>query len=67
MLFDMQHHHKIYKKMLFKWFGPFIIRKVFTNNEFYEFKKIHVSPYTYCNNDDKLKNDLNIWIQGQNP
>jgi hypothetical protein len=32
MMFDVQHHCMAYKKLLPKWFGPFIVRKVFVDN-----------------------------------
>jgi len=35
IMFDVQHHHKAYKKLLPKWFGAFIIKKAFVNNEFF--------------------------------
>ncbi len=28
MMFDTRHHCKAYKKLLPKWFGPFVIRKL---------------------------------------
>ncbi len=40
MMFDTQHHRKAYKKLLPKWFGPFVIKKMFANNGFYEFENV---------------------------
>ncbi len=61
MMFDIWYHHKVYKKLLPKWFGPFVIKKVFTNNEFYEFENVDGSLYLDCVNHDKLKKVLDIW------
>ncbi len=40
MMFDTQHHRKAYKKLLPKWFGPFVIRKMFGDNKSYEFENV---------------------------
>jgi hypothetical protein len=39
-MFDTLHHHKAYKKLLPKWFGPFVIRKVFVDNGFHKLKML---------------------------
>jgi hypothetical protein len=40
MMFDVRHHRKAYKKLLPKWFGPFIIRKVFIDNRSHELENV---------------------------
>jgi len=40
MMFDARHHHKAYKKLLPKWFGPFVINKVFVDNGSYELENV---------------------------
>jgi hypothetical protein len=55
MMFNARHHHKAYKKLLPKWFGPFVIKKVFVNNEFYELENVDSLPYPNRINHDKLK------------
>jgi hypothetical protein len=57
MRFDVQHHHRAYKKLLPKWFGPFIIMKVlvFADNGFYELENVDGSPYLDHINHDNLK------------
>ncbi len=67
MMFDIWHHCKACKKLLPKWFGPFVIKKVFVNNEFYEFKNVNGSPYPNCINHDKLNFFLDMWFQRHNP
>jgi hypothetical protein len=47
-MFNVQHHHKAYKKLLPKWFGPFVIRKMFADNGFYELEDVDGSPYSNC-------------------
>jgi hypothetical protein len=42
MMFDIRHHRKAYKKLLSKWFGPFVIKKVFISNGFMSFKMLMV-------------------------
>jgi hypothetical protein len=49
-----------YKKLLPKWFGPFVINKMFVDNGFYEFKNLDDSPYLYHINHDKLKKVLDM-------
>jgi len=51
---------RVYKKLLPKWFGPFVIRKVFVDNGFYEFENVDGSPYLDCINHDKLKKVLDM-------
>ncbi len=51
--------------MLPKWFGPFVIMKVFVDNWFYELENVDGSPYLNCINHDKLKKVLDMWFQGQ--
>jgi len=60
MMFDIRYHRKANKNLLPKWFGPFIIKNVFTNNEFYDFKNVDGSLYLDCVNHDKLKKVLDI-------
>ncbi len=55
MMFDIWHHRRVYKKLLPKWFGPFVTKKVFVNNGSYEFENVDGSPYPDCINHDKLK------------
>ncbi len=55
MTFDTRHHRRAYKKLLPKWFGPFVIKKVFVDNGSYEFENVNGSPYPDCINHDKLK------------
>jgi hypothetical protein len=45
MMFYVRHHRRAYKKLLPKWFGPFVIKKVFANNGSYELKNVNGSPY----------------------
>jgi len=59
-MFDIWHHRKVYKKLLPKWFGRFVIRKVFVDNESYEFENVDGSPYRNCINHDKLKKVLDM-------
>ncbi len=40
MIFDIQHHCKVYKKLLPKWFEPFIIKKMLVNNGSYELENV---------------------------
>ncbi len=54
-MFDVQHHHRAYRKLLPKWFGPFVIRKVFADNGFYELENVDGLPYLDRINHDKLK------------
>jgi hypothetical protein len=49
-----------YKKLLHKWFTPFVIRKVFVDNGFYELENVDGSPYPNHINHDKLKKVLDI-------
>jgi len=60
MMFDAQHHYMVYKKLLRKWFGSFVIRKVFISNGSYELENVNGSPYPYHINHDKLKRVLNM-------
>ncbi len=59
MMFNARHHHKAYKKLLPKWFGPFVIRKVFADNGSYELENVDGSPYPNHINHKKLKK---FWI-----
>jgi len=59
IMFDSRHHCKAYKKLLPKWFRPFII-KVYANNESYEQKNVDGSPYLDRINHDKLKKVLDM-------
>jgi len=60
MMFDVQHHHRVYNKLLPKWFGPSVIKKVFVNNGSYELENVDGSPYSNCINHDKLKKVLDM-------
>jgi hypothetical protein len=60
MMFDILHHRKAYKKLLRKWFGPFVIRKMFIDNGFYELENVDGSPYPNHINHDKLKKVLDM-------
>jgi len=60
MMFNVQHHHKVYKKLLPKWFGPFVIKKVFVDNGSYELENVDGSPYLNCINHDRLKKNLDM-------
>jgi hypothetical protein len=40
MMFNARHHHKAYKKLLLKRFRPFVIKKVFADNGFYELENV---------------------------
>jgi hypothetical protein len=67
MMFDIRHHRKAYKKLLPKWFGPFVIKKVFADNGSYELENVDGSPYPDCINHNKLKKVLDIFFRGRNP
>ncbi len=60
MMFDARHHRKAYKKLLPKWFGPFVIKKVFVDNGSYELENVDGSPYPDRINHDKLKKVLDM-------
>jgi len=60
MMFDVQHHRKAYKKLLPKWFGPFVIKKVYTDNGSYELENVDGLPYPNRINHDKLKKVLDM-------
>ncbi len=60
MMFDARHHCRAYKKMLAKWFGLFVINKVFVDNGSYELENVDGSPYPDCINHDKLKKVLDM-------
>ncbi len=47
-------------KLLPKWFGPFVIRKMFTKNGSYELENVDGSPYLDHINHDKLKKVLDM-------
>jgi hypothetical protein len=67
MMFDTWHHHRACKKLLPKWFGPFVINNVFADNGSYELKNVDGSPYPDHINHDKLKKVLDMWFWKQNP
>jgi len=50
----------VYKKLLPKWFGPFVIKNVFADNGLYEFENVDGSPYPNHINHDKLKKVLDM-------
>ncbi len=60
MMFDARHHRKAYKKLLPKWFRPFVIKKVFVDNGSYELENVDGSPYPDHINHDKLKKVLDM-------
>ncbi len=60
MMFDTQHHCRAYKKLLPKWFEPFVIKKVFADNGSYELENVYGSPYLNRINHDKLKKVLDM-------
>ncbi len=60
MMFDARHHRRAYKKLLPKWFGPFVIKNVFVDNESYELDNVDGSPYPDRINHDKLKKVLDM-------
>ncbi len=60
VMFDIQHHCRAYKNLLPKWFGPFVIKKVFVDNGSYELENVDGSPYLDRINHDKLKKVLNM-------
>ncbi len=60
MMFNVRHHRRAYKKLLPKWFGPFVIKKVFVDNGSYELKNVDGSPYSNRINHDKLKKVLDM-------
>jgi hypothetical protein len=59
-MFDIRHHRRAYNKLLPKWFGTFVNRKVFVDNESYEFENVDGPPYPNCINQDKLKMVLDM-------
>jgi hypothetical protein len=60
MMFDARHDRRAYKKLLPKWFGPFVIKKLFTDNGSYELENVDGSPYIDRINHDKLKKVLDM-------
>ncbi len=60
MMFDTQHHCRAYKKLLPKWFEPFVIKKVFVDNGSYELENVDCSPYLDRINHDRLKKVLDM-------
>jgi hypothetical protein len=51
---------ELIKKLLPKWFGPFMIKKVFAGNGSYELQNVNGSPYPDRVNHDKLKKVLDM-------
>ncbi len=60
MMFNVQNHHRAYKKLLPKWFGPFVIKNMFVNNGYYEFENADGSSNLNCVSHDKLKKVLDM-------
>ncbi len=58
MMFDARHHHRAFKKLLPKWFGPLVIKKMFVDNGSYELENVDGSPYPDRIYHDKLKKVL---------
>jgi hypothetical protein len=48
--------------MLFKLFGHSVIKKVFVDYGFYELQNVNSSPYSDCNNHDKLNKTFKYMI-----
>ncbi len=67
MMFDGWHHCKAYKKLLPKWFRPFVIKKMFIDNGSYELENVDGLPYVDHINHEKLKKVLDMWFWGRNP
>jgi hypothetical protein len=42
MVFDVQHHWRVCKMLLLKWFWLYVIKNIFLNNGFYELKNLMV-------------------------
>jgi hypothetical protein len=59
-MFDAWHHHRDLKKLLPKCFGPFVIKRVFIDNGFYELENVDDSPYLDHINHEKLKKVLHM-------
>jgi hypothetical protein len=60
MMFNVRHHRRVYKKLLPKWFGPYVIKKVYIDNGSYELENVDGSPYLNHINHDKLKKVLDM-------
>ncbi len=60
MMFNVQNHHRAYKKLLPKWFGTFVIKNMFVDNGYYEFKNVDGSSYLNHVDHDKLKKVLDM-------
>jgi len=60
MMFNVRHHRRVYKKLLSKWFGPYVIKKVYIDNGSYELENVDGSPYLNRINHDKLKKVLDM-------
>ncbi len=54
MVYDNHHDRKTFKKFLKKWFGPYMVVKVFSDNNTYELVHLHGEKYGKINH-DKLK------------
>ncbi len=39
-MFNVQNHNMVYKKLLPKWFGPFVIMYMFVDNGYYELDNV---------------------------
>ncbi len=56
----IRHHRKVYKTLLLKWFGLFVISNVFANNGSHELENVNDSPYPNHINHEKLKKVLDM-------
>jgi hypothetical protein len=60
MMFDIWHHCRAYMKLLPKWIGLFVIKKVFVDYKSYELENVNGSPYPDRINHNKLKKVLDM-------
>jgi hypothetical protein len=53
MVHDSRHDRKTFKKFLPKWFGPYMVMKVFSNNNKYELTHFEGEEYGRINHDKR--------------